>query len=36
MIRLLKMQGRKMEEVYQFRDLPDELREYICRMWYKV
>lgn len=36
MIRLLKMQGRKMEEVYQFRDLPDEQREYIRRMWYKV
>ena len=35
-IRLFKQQGRKMEEVYQIPDLPDEQREYIRRRWYEV
>ncbi len=36
MIKLLKLQGRKMEEVYQFKDLPDEQREYIRKKWYQI
>ena len=36
MIKLFKAQGRKMEEIYQIRDLPDEQREYIRQNWYKV
>ena len=36
MIKLFKAQGRKMEEIYQIRDLPDEQREYIRHNWYKV
>ena len=36
MIKLFKAQGRKMEEVYQFRDLPDEQREYFRQRWYQV
>lgn len=36
MIKLFKAQGRKMEEIYQIRDLPDEQREYIRQNWYQV
>ena len=36
MIKLFKAQGRKMEEIYQIRGLPDEQREYIRQNWYKV
>ena len=36
MIKLFKAQGRKMEEIYQIRDLPDEQREYIRHNWYQV
>lgn len=36
MIKLFKAQGRKMEEIYQIRGLPDEQREYIRQNWYQV
>ncbi len=36
MIKLFKAQGRKMEEIYQIRNLPDEQREYIRQNWYQV
>ena len=36
MIRLFKLQGRKMEEVYQFKGLSDEQREYIRSRWYQI
>ena len=36
MIKLFKEKRRKMEEVYQFRDLPDEQREYFRQRWYQV
>lgn len=36
MIKLFKAQGRKMEEIYQIRDLPDEMREYIRSRWYQL
>jgi len=35
MIKLFKLQDRKMEEIYQIRGLPDEQREYIRQRWYQ-
>ncbi len=36
MIKLFKQQGRKMEEVYQIKGLPDDQREYIRQRWYQI
>ena len=36
MIKLFKAQGRKMEEIYQIKDLPDEQREYIRARWFQI
>ena len=36
MIKLFKLQGKKMEEVYQIPGLPDDQREYIRQRWYQI
>ena len=36
MIKLFKLQGKKMEEVYQIPGLPDDQREYIRHRWYQL
>ena len=36
MIKLFKEQGKKMEEVYQIPNLPDDQRENIRQNWYKI
>ncbi len=36
MIKLFKLQGKKMEEVYQIPSLPDDQREYIRQRWYQI
>ena len=36
MIKLYKLRGTKMEEVYQIPKLSDEEREYIRSRWYKI
>ncbi len=36
MIKLFKEQGKKMEEVYQIPNLPDDQRESIRQNWYKI
>lgn len=36
MIKLFKAQGRKMEEIYQIKDLPDEQREHIRARWFQI